>query len=121
MRNFKLSTMEDRLAELIWENEPLSTRALTEICEETFNWKRTTTYTMLKRLIEKEVFENDNSTVKSLISKSDFRAKQGQVFLDESYNGSLPQFLAAFTRRKKLSSGEIKEIEKLINDYKEDL
>ena len=119
MEKYKLGDMEQKFADLIWENEPVSSRALTELCEKAFSWKRTTTYTMLKRLCEREIFQNDRGTVTSLMSKSEFGAAQGEQFLTETFDGSLPRFLAAFTRRKKLSEKEIKEIQKLIDDHRE--
>ena len=119
MEKYKLGEMEQKFADLIWENEPVSSRALTELCEKAFSWKRTTTYTMLKRLCEREIFQNESGTVSSLMSKSEFGAAQGEQFLTETFDGSLPRFLAAFTRRKKLSEKEIKEIQKLIDDHRE--
>lgn len=119
MEKYKLGEMEQKFADLIWENEPISSRRLTELCEKAFSWKRTTTYTMLKRLCEREIFQNDRGTVTSLMSKSEFGAAQGEQFLTETFDGSLPRFLAAFTRRKKLSEKEIKEIQKLIDDHRE--
>ena len=119
MEKYKLGEMEQKFADLIWENEPISSRALTELCEKAFSWKRTTTYTMLKRLCEREIFQNESGTVTSLMSKSEFGAAQGEQFLTETFDGSLPRFLAAFTRRKKLSEKEIKEIQKLIDDHRE--
>lgn len=112
--------MEQRFADLIWENEPVSSRTLTELCENEFAWKRSTTYTMLKRLCERKIFQNNNGTVTSLMSKNEFGAAKGEQFLSEAFDGSLPRFLAAFTRRKKLSENEIKEIQKLIDDHKEE-
>ena len=119
MEKYKLGEMEQKFADLIWENEPISSRRLTELCEKAFSWKRTTTYTMLKRLCEREIFQNDRGTVTSLMSKSEFGAAQGEQFLTETFDGSLPRFLAAFTRRKKLSDKEITEIQKLIDDHRE--
>ena len=119
MEKYKLGEMEQKFADLIWEHEPVSSRRLTELCEKAFSWKRTTTYTMLKRLCEREIFQNDRGTVTSLMSKSEFGAAQGEQFLTETFDGSLPRFLAAFTRRKKLSEKEIKEIQKLIDDHRE--
>ena len=119
MEKYKLGEMEQKFADLIWEHEPVSSRTLTELCEKAFSWKRTTTYTMLKRLCERKIFQNDSGTVTSLMSKSEFGAAQGEQFLTETFDGSLPRFLAAFTRRKKLSEKEIKEIQKLIDDHRE--
>ena len=119
MEKYKLGEMEQKFADLIWENEPVSSRTLTELCEKACSWKRTTTYTMLKRLCERAIFQNESGTVTSLMSKSEFGAAQGEQFLTETFDGSLPRFLAAFTRRKKLSEKEIKEIQKLIDDHRE--
>ena len=119
MEKYKLGEMEQKFADLIWEHEPISSRRLTELCEKAFSWKRTTTYTMLKRLCERAIFQNESGTVTSLMSKSEFGAAQGEQFLTETFDGSLPRFLAAFTRRKKLSEKEIKEIQKLIDDHRE--
>lgn len=119
MEQYKLGEMEQRFADIIWENEPVSSRILTEMCQKEFSWKRTTTYTMLKRLCERDIFKNDNGTVSSLMTKNEFGAAQGEQFLDEAFNGSLPQFLAAFSKRKKLSSKELKEIQNLIDTHKE--
>lgn len=119
MNLYKLGELEEQFALLIWKHEPVSSRKLTEICAETFNWKRTTTYTMLRRLCDRGLFQNTKSIVTSLISEADFRAGQGEQFLNESFAGSLPQFFAAFTRRNKLTEKEIGEIEQLINDHKE--
>mgnify|MGYP002622625919 CR=1 FL=1 len=119
MKQYKLGEMEQRFADLIWEQEPIKSRELTEACAKEFGWKRTTTYTMLKRLCDREIFENKDGTVVSLMSKDDFLAKQGEWFLEESFGGSLPRFLTTFTRRKKLSNREIQEIQRLIDEHRE--
>ena len=120
MERFKLGEMEQRFAELIWNHEPVSSRTLTELCAEAFDWKRTTTYTMLRRLCDRGGFQNQNGTVSALLSKSDFQAGRGEQFLKETFGGSLPQFVAAFTRRNKLSKKEIYEIQRLIDEHKEE-
>jgi predicted transcriptional regulator len=119
MEQYKLGNMELQFAELIWKHEPVSSRTLTELCAEAFNWKRTTTYTMLRRLCDRGLFQNINGTVTALMSEADFRAGQGEQFLNETFGGSLPQFFAAFTRRNKLSKKEMYEIQQLINEHKE--
>ncbi len=96
------------------------TRELVELCAGEFSWKRTTTYTMLKRLCQRGIFENQGGMIKVLISREDFHAAQGEEFLKESFDGSLPHFLAAFTRRRALSSREIQEIRKLIDEFDEE-
>lgn len=119
MDPYKLGELEEEFAKIIWQHEPVTSRALTELCQEAFNWKRTTTYTMLRRLCDRGLFQNIKGTVTSLISEEDFRAGLGEQFLNESFEGSLPLFLAAFSKRKKLSPNEIKEIENLIREHKE--
>ena len=96
MGDMKLGPIETRFAEIIWANEPLTTNQLTKLCAESLQWKRTTTYTVLKRLNERGIFENNNGVVTSLISRGDFYAMQSEKFIDETFNGSLPAFLTAF-------------------------
>ncbi|MBQ6795624.1 MAG: BlaI/MecI/CopY family transcriptional regulator [Clostridia bacterium] len=115
-----LGTVESRFADIIWKHEPLSSAALVKLCEIELEWKRTTTYTVLKRLSERGIFKNDNGTVTSLISRDEFYSMQSEKFVDETFNGSLPAFLAAFTSRKSLSETEIAEIRNLINSYEEE-
>ena len=116
---YKLGEMEQKFAQLIWEHAPIASGELTKLCENEFGWKRTTTYTMLKRLCQRNLFENDHGIVKILMSKEEFEAAKGEVFLEENFDGSLPKFLAAFSRRKKLSKKEIEELRKLIDSYEE--
>lgn len=120
MNPYKLGEMEQRFAELIWANEPVTSRVLTELCAQEFDWKRTTTYTMLKRLCDRGIFQNAGGAVSSLLSQSAFGAAQGEQFLIETFDGSLPKFLAAFSHHKKLSQKEISEIQQLIDAHKED-
>lgn len=119
MVEYRLTEAEENLADIIWINEPIESPELVKICEEKFNWKKSTTYTMLKRLEEKKIVQNNNSIVKALIKKDDFHAEQSKIFVDENFNGSLPRFLAAFTRRKKLNENEVEELQRLINEHKE--
>jgi len=119
MEQYKLGEMEQRLADLIWAHQPISSRTLTELCADAFAWKRTTTYTMLKRLCDRNIFENQSGTVVALMSKNEFQAAQGEQFINETFGGSLPRFFAAFTRRNKLSEKEINELQRLIDEHKE--
>ena len=119
MEPYKLGEMEQRFADMIWEQAPIASGALAKLCEEAFGWKRTTSYTMLKRLCERGIFANQGGTVTVLMSKEEFQAAQGEQFLNENFNGSLPQFLLAFSRRKKLSGQEVEELKKLIEEYEE--
>ena len=115
MAEYKLGEIETIFADIIWDNEPLTSRRLTELAEERLNWKRTTTYTILKRLCERGLFQNNGGTVTSLVSREEFYARQSEMFVEETFNGSLPAFLAAFGSRKKLSDSEIDELQKVIN------
>lgn len=120
MEKYKLGEMEYKLACIIWGKSEISTKELIEICQEKFNWKRTTTYTMLKRLEKRKIFENSKGEIIHLMTKEEFEVGKGEKFLNESFNGSLPKFLAAFSKQNKLSEKEINEIKKLINDYNEE-
>ena len=120
MEPYKLGEMEQRFADLIWEHAPIASGELVKLCEQAFDWKRTTTYTMLKRLCLRNLFENVNGTVLVKTTKEDFQAAQGEQFLMENFDGSLPRFLTAFSRRKKLSGHEVAELRKLIEEYEEE-
>lgn len=120
MDKCRLGEMEQKFAALIWAHEPVSSGELVRLCEEQFAWKKSTTYTMLKRLCERGLFENRAGTVLALMSEEDFHAMQGEEFLKESFGGSLPQFLAAFTRRNRLSQQEIEELQRLIDAHEEE-
>jgi len=119
MANINLGEMELRFAELIWVNAPVSSRELTEICAREFEWKRTTTYTMLRRLCDKGIFQNIKGTVSTVKSRDDFMAEQGEKFIEDTFAGSLPNFLVSFARRKSLSDKEIAALQKLIDEHKE--
>ena len=119
MEKYKLGEMETAFADIIWKNAPVASGELVKICEKELNWKKSTTYTMLKRLCQREIFENDNGVVKVMISKEEFKAAQSEQFIEETFGGSLPMFLTAFTKRNKLSAKEIEEIKNLIDNYKE--
>lgn len=118
MKN-KLGAIESRFADLVWSNEPLTTSQLIKLCEAEFSWKRTTTYTVLKRLSQAGIFQNIDGVVTSLLSRDEFYAKQSEAFVEETFQGSLPAFLAAFTSNKKLTKNDIEELERLIDSYKE--
>ncbi len=118
MAEIKLGAVETRFADIIWDNEPISSGELVNLCEKELSWKKSTTYTILRRLCERGIFQNLQGTVTSLISKAEFYAMQSEKFLDETFEGSLPKFLTAFSMRKKLSDEEIKELQKLINEMR---
>ena len=110
-----MGAIESRSADMIWENEPVPSPELVKLAERELNWKKSTTYTVLKRLCERGIFQNQGGIVTSLISRQDFYAVQSEKFVEETFSGSLPAFLAAFTTRKKLSEEEIAELQALID------
>lgn len=116
MGDIKMGAIEAKFAELIWENEPVGSGDLVVMCSRVLDWKKSTTYTVLRRLCERGIFQNEAGVVTSLISKKDYYAMQSEQFVEETFDGSLPSFLAAFTTRKKLSKQEIEELEKLIEE-----
>ena len=119
MDDKKLGTVESRFADLIWGNEPLPSGELVKLCERELNWKKPTTYTVLRRLCERGIFQNEGGLVTSVISRDEFYAMQSERFVEETFSGSLPSFLAAFTRRRSLSTKEIEEIRRMIDSYGE--
>ena len=118
MAEYKLGEIESIFADIIWDNEPLSSRRLAELALERLEWKRTTTYTILKRLCDRELFQNEGGTVTSLVSREEFYARQSEMFVEDTVHGSLPAFLAAFGSRKKLSDSEIDELQKVIDSMR---
>lgn len=121
MPEYKLGTMEMRFADLIWQNEPLPSGELVRLCERELEWKKSTTYTILKRLCQRGLFRNENGTVTSLLSKEEFTAHQSEEFLEEQFQGSLPLFLAAFSRRKRLTEAELEELQHLIDAHRNEV
>lgn len=115
MGDIKLGVVESRFADIIWSNEPLSSRELVERAKAELNWNKSTTYTILKRLCDRGIFQNNYGTVTSILRKDEFFAVQSEQFVDETFDGSLPAFIAAFTQRKKLSKNEIDEIQAMID------
>ncbi|MBE6979830.1 MAG: BlaI/MecI/CopY family transcriptional regulator [Ruminococcaceae bacterium] len=114
MADIRMGPAETQFAEIIWSNEPITSGALSKKAEEALNWKKTTSFTVLKRLCERGIFQNQNGTVTSLISKEEFFARHSEQYVRETFGGSLPAFLAAFGTGKKLSDREIDEMKVLI-------
>ena len=118
MKEMRLGMVESRFADIVWQNAPLSTRELVSLCNKELNWARTTTYTVLKKLCDRGIFKTENSTVTVLITKDEFRALQSEQFVEDTFSGSLPAFIAAFTTRKKISEKEIDEIKEMIENFR---
>ncbi len=115
MDGYKLGVVETHFAELIWQHEPLTSGELVKLCEQELQWKKSTTYTVLKKLCEHGIFQNENGTVTSLLSQEGYNAVQSEKFVEDTFDGSLPAFLAAFTTRKPLSEKDIAEIQRMID------
>lgn len=118
MAEYKLGRIEGIFADMIWDNAPVTSRRLTELAQERLHWKRTTTYTVLKRLCDRGLFRNDGGQVTALVSREEFYARQSEQFVEETFHGSLPAFLAAFGSRKQLSDREIDQLQQLIDDMR---
>lgn len=116
MTDTNLGVVEARFADIIWQHEPIHSRELAQVCAQELNWKRPTTYNVLRKLCEKGIFQNDQGIVFSKISRQDFYGIQGEHFVARAFDGSLPAFVAAFTTRKKLSEAEIQELMDIIQD-----
>lgn len=119
MKEYKLAESEEKFAELIWKNEPIGSGDLVKLCEKEMNWKKSTTYTVLKKLCEKGIFQNENAVVSSRITKDEYYAKQSIRFVEDTFGGSLPKFITAFISGKKLSKHQAEELKKLIDEHKE--
>lgn len=119
MEEMKLGVVESRFADIIWSNEPLHSRELVALCQQELNWKKPTTYTVLRKLCERGIFQNQDGMVSSLISRQEFYAMQSERFVEETFEGSLPAFLAAFSTRKALTAEEIAQIRAMIDAYGE--
>ena len=113
----KLGLVEQRFAELIWDNAPIPSGELVKLCEKELNWKKPTTYTVLRKLCERGIFQNKNGAVSPLISREDYFALQSEEFVAETFGGSLPGFIAAFTKRCSLTSEEADAIRKMIEEF----
>lgn len=120
MEQFKLFDAEFKLMLIVWETEPLTTRRLTELCQEKLGWKRTTTYTVLRKLSDRGILQNENSTVSSIVKREQVQKYESEVVVEKAFNGSLPKFIAAFLNDKTLSEDEAEEMKRLIDRHKGD-
>ena len=119
MEVYKFTESEEKFAELIWQNEPIGSGDLVKLCEKEMNWKKSTTYTVLKKLCDKGIFQNENAIVSSLITRDEYYAKQSIRFVEDTFGGSLPKFLTAFISSRKLSKQQAEELKRLIDEHKE--
>ena len=118
MNTITMGEVEARFADLIWKHEPITSGQLVKLCETELKWKKSTTYTVLRRLCERGLFQNTEGTVTSLVSREEFYAMQSEQFVEETFQGSLPGFLAAFTKRRRLSEKEIDALQDLIDRHR---
>ena len=119
MSEYQMGAVESRFADIIWQHEPISSTELAKRSEAELSWKKSTTYTVLKRLCDKGLFQNRQGTVTSLISREEFYSLQSEKFVEETFDGSLPAFLAAFTSRKPLTADEVAQLRRMIDEYGE--
>lgn len=110
----KIFESEYRFCLILWENEPISSRELSDLCKEKLGWSKTTTYTVIKRLSERGVVKNENTVVTSLVSKDEAQVSEIDEIVEKKFEGSIPAFIAAFARSRKLSDKEINEIRQII-------
>ena len=114
MEVLRMGPAETQFAEIIWKEEPISSGTLSKRAEEVLNWKKTTSFTVLKRLCDRGIFQNQKGIVTSLISREEFYARHSEQYVQETFGGSLPAFIAAFSTRKKLTEREVEEMQRLI-------
>ena len=118
MKDIELGAVQERFADIVWANEPIGSGDLVKVCEKELGWKKPTTYTVLRKLCEKGLLQNEDGVVTTLMSRDDFYSAKSEQIIEDSYEGSLPAFIAAFTSRKKLSNAEVDEIQKMIDEFR---
>lgn len=114
----KVYESEYRFCLILWEHEPIRSKELVKLCQENLGWKSTTTYTVIKRLSERGVLKNENTVVTSLVSKDEIQADQMEEFVEKTFEGSLPAFIAAFTKHQKLTDADIDEVQSMIDQMR---
>jgi len=117
MHKIRLGSVESRFADIVWQNAPLTTKELVSICNAELEWARTTTYTVLKKLCERGIFKTENGVVTVILTRDEFYAVRSEQFVNDSFGGSLPAFIAAFTSRRKPTAKELAEIRKMLDSY----
>lgn len=117
MDDTRLGAVESQFADIIWKNAPLSSRDLVKLCQQQLEWKKSTTYTVLKKLCDRGIFQNEDGIVSPLVSRQEFHARQSQRFVEETFQGSLPAFISAFASGKKLSPQDVSDIRRMLDEY----
>lgn len=117
MDDTRLGAVESQFADIIWKNAPLSSRDLVKLCQQQLEWKKSTTYTVLKKLCDRGIFQNEDGIVTPLVTRQEFHARQSQRFVEETFHGSLPAFISAFASGKKLSPQDVSDIRRMLDEY----
>ena len=117
MDDTRLGAVESQFEDIIWKNAPLSSRDLVKLCQQQLEWKKSTTYTVLKKLCDRGIFQNEDGLVTPLVSRQEFHARQSQRFVEETFQGSLPAFISAFASGKKLSPQDVSDIRRMLDEY----
>ena len=117
MEEYRLGVVETRFAELIWANEPLTSGELVKLCAKELEWKKSTTYTVLKKLCDRGIFRNQDGLVTSVLSRKEFQSRQSRRFVEDTFSGSLPAFIAAFAEGGELTDRDLLEIRRMIDSY----
>lgn len=120
MGDYKLAEVEEKFAEIIWGRQPIASPELVRICEKELNWKKSTTYTVLKKLCQKGIFQNEDATVSAKMTREEYYGMQSRRYVEDVFSGSLPRFLTAFCNGRGLSAKEVEEMERFIEEYRED-
>ncbi len=118
-KDIRMGELESRFVELVWQREPVPSGDLVLLCEKEMKWKKSTTYTVLRRLCQKGILKNEGAMVTSVVKKAEYMARCSEQIVEDTFEGSLPQFVAAFMSRKRLNRKQIDEIQRLIDEYRE--
>ncbi len=120
MGDIELGAVQERFADLVWSHEPIGSGELVKLCEKELKWKKPTTYTVLRKLCEKGLLQNEDGVVRSRVSREEFYSSKSEQIVRESFQGSLPAFVAAFVSRNRLTAGEAEEIQRMIDAFREE-
>ena len=120
VRDMEIGEVQERFANLVWDHEPIPSGQLVKLCEQELNWKKPTTYTVLRKLCEKGLFRNEDGLVSAVLTREQFASRRSEQFVDNAFHGSLPAFVAAFTAQKGLSAQVAEEIQQMIDKFRKE-
>ena len=120
VRDMEIGEVQERFANLVWDHEPIPSGQLVKLCEQELNWKKPTTYTVLRKLCEKGLFRNEDGLVSAVLTREQFASRRSEQCVDNAFHGSLPAFVAAFTAQKGLSAQEAEEIQQMIDKFRKE-